>query len=287
MAEDLHKIKRRLGSIRATRKITNAMELVATVKLRKYRANLLASQNYAYELKEILSQLVNASNNKKYKDVFNDYIFENDKEKELVIVVTSDLGLCASYNADIFKFVEKNIKKEDAVLMPIGKKGEKYFKSEGYQLDGSLVNFGNQLFYRDLSDLGEYLLKIFKNKEYRKITLIATKYVNSISFKPRMINLLPLDLTVLNKKLDKESPITDQNVDILLKDLLPKYLTGLIYNAFVEAFVSEEASRRNAMENATDNADDLISELTLSYNKARQDAITREITEVVSTSVRR
>lgn len=283
MSANLNKTKRRILSINSTKKITNAMELVATVKLKRYKDVMMQNSNYVSEIVNLIHKLSYYKNSDKLS------LFElpNDATKDLYIVINSNLGLCASYNNDIYKFVESNIDKNTAQILPIGLKGDQFYKKQGYDLDESFYDLNEKLDYVKVIKLSRYIESLFLNGKFRNIYLIYTRYVNSIKFVPDMIKIYPLEAEQEVNREDRleYAPIFDPDVDTLFDELIPIYTSALLYQKIVESQVSEQASRRTAMENATDNADELIDKLTLEYNKARQAAITQEITEVVSSSL--
>lgn len=276
MAQSLHKTKRRIASIQSTKKITKAMELVATVKFKKYRRVMEANQQYTMEIHDLIHALFAHLTSEEIP-----YLKQGKGEQDLYVVINSTLGLCASYNNEMFNYIKKNVPQEHSVLLPIGLKGAKFYAHEGYQLDQTFVHLNEQLKYEDIMQLGNTLHHEFLKGTYCGIYLIYTHYQNSITFVPHKIQLFPL-----NKKETKAdigyAPIFDPNAKTLIEELIPIYLNSILYQRIVESQVSEQASRRTAMENASDNADDLIEELTLQFNKARQAAITQEISEIVS-----
>lgn len=280
MAQNLNKTRRRIASVNSTKKITGAMELVATVKLKKYRRIMDENKASADEL----VNFINAVFSIRKPDELSSYEKENSAQTDLFIVISSNLGLCASYNNDVIKYVEHHVKKESAVILAIGSKAAEQFKREGYNVDETFINLTDKYNYDDVVNLSNYLLTSYKENKYRSICLIYTKFVNSIKFVPDDLKLLPLDVKVDANPLGYK-PLFDPDYKTLIEEVVPLYVTSTLYQKIVESLVSEQASRRNAMESATDNANDLIDQLTLEYNKARQNSITQEITEVVSTSL--
>ena len=276
MAQALNKTKRRIASVKSTKKITEAMELVATVKLKKFKNKMEANQFYVREIESIISHLFNALG-----DDENPYIKEGKGEQNLVVVINSNLGLCASYNSNVFNFVNNNLNKENDILMTIGIKGELNYEKEGFELVKEYSNLNEKLEYEDVVKLGRFLHSEFMSGKYKTIKLLYTKYINSLRFEPTLINLFPLkdeeNTTVVGYE-----PIYDPNLKTLIDELVPIWLTSSLYQKLIESTVSEQASRRTAMENANDNADELIDKLTIEFNKARQAAITQEILEVVA-----
>ena len=276
MAGNLNKTKHRIASINSTKKITKAMELVSTVKLKKFKNVMLKNELYSNELKSLTCTLFS-----RLDDEENKYAKLNDAEKDLLIVVSSNLGLCAGYNNDIYHYVEQNFDKNEVVIIPIGMKGDSYFKKNGFALNEEFVLLNEKINYLDITRLRKTVLSYFENKKYRSIKLVYTKYVNSIKFVPNTLSLFPLEIENVNDATVIE-PLYDPDLKTLIDNLVPLYVNINLYQKIVESQVCEQASRRNAMENATDNADELISTLTLEYNKARQAQITQEISEVIA-----
>ena len=279
MAQSLHKTKRRISSINSTKKITKAMELVATVKLRRFKNVMLQNEAYANELVNIIHHLF-----ERIEVEDNPYLIESKSNVDLYIVVNSNLGLCASYNNNIFNYVLNNVANEGSVLIPIGYKGQIFFKKEEYEINDEFVSLNDHLAYEEIRKLGEYITREFVNGKYRSIKLIYTHYVNSLKFVPETMDIFPLKQADATNNIGYE-PIFDPDAKTLVEELIPIYVASTLYHKIIESQVSEQASRRTAMENANDNADELIDKLTLEYNKARQAAITQEINEVVSGSI--
>ena len=276
MAQGLNKTKRRIASVKSTKKITEAMELVATVKLKKFKNKMEANQFYVREIEGIISHLFAVLNEDE-----NNYTKEGKGDKNLVVVINSNLGLCASYNSNIFAFVNNNLNKENDVLMTIGIKGELNYERAGFELVKEYSSLNEKLDYLDVVKLGRFLHSEFMSGKYKTIKLLYTKYINSLRFEPTLITLFPLGEQEKNNSFRYE-PIYDPNLKTLIDELVPIWLTSSLYQKLIESTVSEQASRRTAMENANDNADELIDKLTIEFNKARQAAITQEILEVVA-----
>lgn len=280
MAQSLHKTKRRIASVNSTKKITKAMELVATVKLKKFKDVMLKNALYSEELINIIHNLfANLGEENE-----TPYTKEGNSEKTLYVVINSNLGLCASYNNEMFTYVTNNVPKENSLIIPFGIKGESFYKKAGYEVNDEFVSLNEKLVYEDIQKFGNFLNEEFKAGKYKAIKLVYTHYVNSIRFEPNMIDLFPLrDKDV---RPSEYGPMFDTSVSELIEILVPIYVVSTLYQKVIESQVSEQASRRTAMENATDNAEEIIGELTLEYNKARQNAITQEISEVISGSLR-
>jgi len=270
---NLVKTKRRINSVSSTRKITNAMELVASVKLKRFKSTMESGNNYVDSILNIIEKL---NSNINHDDEFN----LNKSNKRLFIIVNSNLGLCASYNNDLFKYASTILNNEDEII-PIGLKGYNHYKSLSFKLNPSYVALSEKINFDDINKFATFILSEFKANKYKSIHIIYMDYINTITYAPSKLQLLPIK-NELEVKEDLIEPIIEPSAIELLNELEPIYVASMIYQAILTSQVSEQASRRIAMENATDNADDLIKNLKLEYNKARQGAITQEITEVVS-----
>lgn len=273
----LNKTKRRISSVNSTKKITKAMELVATVKLKRFKDVMQNNELYSEQIASLMTTLFD----KLGEGDSSIYLKEKPAEKDLVIIVNSNLGLCAGYNNDVYHFVEKNISKKDTIVIPIGIKGDSYYLKNGFDVDESYVSLNEKIIYEDVVKLSRYIHSSFLEGKFKSIKMVYTKYVNSIKFDPTLITIFPLSRSEGVNSFEFP-PLFDPNVKTLIEELVPIYSASILYQKIIESQVSEQASRRTAMENATDNADELIDQLTLEYNKARQAAITQEINEVVA-----
>ncbi|MCQ2796597.1 MAG: ATP synthase F1 subunit gamma [Bacilli bacterium] len=270
----LVKTKRRINSVTGTRKITNAMELVASVKLKRFRDVMTSSSNYIANIKDIMMHL-NRIVDQYDKD---DNVKANNKR--LFIILNSNLGLCAHYNNDIFKFAETLLKKDDEII-PIGLKGYTHYKNQSFKLNENFVSLNEKIDFNDVNKLACFVMNEYHSRKYSEIHIIYMQYVNTLISRAEEERLLPIPFDEDIKE-DLLPPEVEPSPKELIKELEPIYLASAIYQAMVVAQVSEQAARNNAMKNATDNADEILDKLKLEYNKARQGAITQEITEVIS-----
>lgn len=276
MAQSLHKTKRRIASINSTKKITKAMELVSTVKLKKFRRFMENNEAFSNQVADLIQELFARKIDEEIV-----YLKKPKADKDLYVVLHSNFGLCGGYNNNIFNYVKQHVKKEDSVLYLVGTKGLHIYREEGYETNAEYVNSADQLSVTEVMKLGRKLNSLFVEGKYRSVHLIYTHYVNQLKFVPSDLELFPL---VNEKRSDdyRYPPIFDTDIKTLIEELVPLYLNAVLFQKVVESIVSEQTARRTAMENASDNADELIDQLTLEYNKARQAAITQEITEIVS-----
>lgn len=282
MPGGMQEIKRRIKSVESTKKITKAMELVATSKLRKTRNQLEQSKPYYTNVAQTVAEIL--ANCKGNNDSI--YLVENkDIEKEVFIVIASSLGLCGGYNANIFKEIKGAIKPGDYVYS-IGSKATSYLlKNHQGVTDHKFDDLNTTFDFKDVTKLVAELTKMYREKEISKIKIVYTEFVNNLTFRPRIVTLLPVDPSDFDHiEISKKSTLFEPSPEEVLDSLIPMYLQAVIYGYIIESATSENAARRTSMENANDNADELTEQLLLKYNQARQTAITNEISEIVARS---
>jgi F-type H+-transporting ATPase subunit gamma len=280
MASGLISIRRRIKSVAATRKITKAMELVATAKLKKNKDRFMLTATYTSELASLTANVLTRA-----KDHEHLYLNKVEGKGTLYIVVTSNLGLCGAYNANVIKEVLPKIQSGDKLII-VGMKGYNVFKRKELNILHSLLTEVTSQEQLQANEIAKFALTEFKNKNVSKICLVYTRYVNSVTFQPITIDLLPVDPTQFEVKIGKGKEFLDTlfepNIDSVLDVIVPLYFESVIFGKLVEAHTSEQAARRLAMENATDNADEIKDKLLIVYNKERQSAITQEMSEIVA-----
>ena len=283
MSLGLNKTKRRIASIKSTQKITKAMGMVASVKLRRFRDLTAHSQEYADGVRNAMGELFLHDEETK-----THYGQENEGvAATMYLVITSSLGLCAGYNNNIFKFVDSIADKENDLIVPLGEKGKSHFDHDPTYKHVNLdfPDIEKYLDSKHIDDACKRIKDAFNKREFKKVVVVYTHYVNSISFVPEMETLLPVKITP-TPRVDEEycPPLFEPSARRQIHLLMPYYLGAVLHHRLAESQLCEQASRRNAMDNANDNADELLNKLTIEYNKARQSAITQEIVEVVSGS---
>lgn len=267
--------RRRIKSVDATKKITKAMELVSSAKLKKAKDLHEGSKSVRHFVaNECAGSVYEIAKNGLRKD-----LIEKDKEgKTLYIIIASDMGLCGGYNSNITKEAFNDSKKGDEFIL-IGKKIQPFFKTKNLPVKNVYLGMSKEPDFYNTYYVTKEALDSYNSGEYTKIKLVYTKFINSVTFEPTIFSLIP----VLNPFEDMEYPFDNPTEDEeLLKKLLRDYLNSNIYTALIEARVCEYASSRMAMENATDNAIELKDKLLLEYNRVRQANITQEITEIVA-----
>lgn len=282
MPESLVNTKRRITTIRSTEKITKAMKLVASVKYQRWKKYF--EENKAYITGMNQTMLRTLAGVDFYEAGKPNILTSYNKDKTLYIVVTSTLGLCGAYNYNLFKALDPVLKKQDELFF-IGTKGLSHYNNKDYKKHTDYVDLLDNFTYSAVRRMRHQIVRLYKSQNYSKVVLVYTKYVNSLTFTPVLHQLLPLDPKLEGVDEVKKSlnpPIFEPDVQSVLEQILPHYIDASLYHKLIESELSELASRRNAMETATDAADKIQAQLQLEYNKARQNAITQEITEVVA-----
>lgn len=272
-------IKRKIKSVNSTMQITKAMELISTAKLKRNKNRLDITKPYFETVRETVSEIIATE-----KSLKHDFLQVRAVRKTLYIVITADRGLCGGYNTNATKITTTDIdKKHNAKLLTIGKKGRDFFAARGYDIHKSLVFISEKPSFLDAQDIAREALKLYKNEEVDEIKLVYTRLISTISQEATILNLLPIVPEEGAEKQERDEYVTyEPSPEVVLDFLIPKYIESTIFGALIESSAAEQAARRIAMESASDNAVDMISNLTLSYNKARQAAITQEISEIVS-----
>lgn len=277
MSQAVTKIKSRIKSVSGAYKVTSAMKLVSTVKLKQWKGKMIAHKDYVKEVNEIVDLLLKHSKNSN-----SPFMKINEKvTKNLYVVISSTLGLCGSYNNNIFKLADSIISKDDDLIVLGGKginhyKGSKNNQISGFEDYSSIDNSGL------VNKLTNILLSEYEKETYKEIHIIYSEYKNSLVFIARDYKLLPFSRE--NEEAKEYPPIMEPSAEELVNTIVPFYLRSVIYSKLLESEVCEQGARSNAMENATNNAKDLLDELNIEFNKARQASITQEITEIVAAS---
>ena len=276
MPQEVARIKKRIKSVSGSYKITSAMKLVSTVKLKKWKNKMLANKEYALRIDEIAKTVFSS-----VEESNNPYFTRKNADKNLYIVLSSSLGLCGAYNSNIFRLADAKItEKDDAIIL--GNKAISHYQNGAFNHIETFKDYSNVSNTKMIDAIIEYIKKEYLKGTYQEVHLIYTAYKNSLVFHPVDYQILPLKMEV--EKQDAYPPIMEPNQEALIDVLIPLYLKNSVYAKFLESEVCEQASRSNAMENATKNAEDLLESLQIEFNKARQAAITQEITEIVGAS---
>lgn len=275
----LRDIKSRITSTKKTSQITKAMEMVSASKLSRAELNAKSFVPYMEKIQEVVASIAAGST-----DVSHPMLVSRPVKKTGYIVITSDRGLAGAYNSSVlrqvFQTIKQNHKSEDEYgIIVIGRMGRDFFKARGMNIVLEITGVSDQPSYDDISDLSKQAVGMFADGTFDELYLFYNHFVSAISQEVTQKQLLPLtDLAGSTKLTSYEF---DPSAEEILEVLLPQYAESLIYGALLDGKASEHAARMSAMKSATDNAKDLISNLSIVYNRARQAAITQEITEIV------
>lgn len=276
-------LRTRIKSVQSTRKITKAMEMIANAKLVRSRSKMEANREYAQKLQDTVDEIV--MNN---PDAESQYVVKTANPHKVTIVFASDLGLCGGYNANVMKMANEVLDKEDPIYV-IGTSLYSQFKEKGYHVMNDEIISSDKLTFSELKEVMESCINMYQDGKAGTVQILYTKFVNTMTFTPDIDVLLPCVLVKKEKVKEKSNKLPvetlfEPDASSILDSLIPMMVTNVAYSNWMESTTSEQGSRRVAMKTASDNADDLSSSLQLEYNKARQAAITQEITEIVGGS---
>lgn len=281
-------IRLRMKSVKDIMKITNAMYLISSSKLKKARKKLQATEPYFNRIQSTISHILihTPQIDHKFFDARNN--IPDNQRKRGYIIMTADKGLAGAYNHNVLKLAEQELKKgQNNILFVIGQFGRHYFKKKNYNIDPEFLYTAQEPNTYRSRMITDKIIELFEKKELDEVYVIYTKMITSMTAEAEVLQVLPLfrrDFDEAPHNVNDHQfttnflPSPEQVMDVLV----PNYVRGLIYGAMVEAYSSEHSARMTAMESATSSAKDMIKELSLLYNRARQSAITQEITEIVS-----
>lgn len=301
MAGNMKDIQGRIKSVTSTKQITHAMQLVASAKMRKARERADRRRNYTNYVIDTMHLLAPALGTEEVSP----FLRKNDSDRKLYIVITSDKGLAGGFNSNLLKYALASIKdKEKAMMLILGNKGVDFFRRRGFEILDTFTGGSDDAPFNVAEEVAVEATDAFLSGKVGKVDIIYNRFVSVISQKPEKIHVLPLrkedfvdfedtvDTAVTTgeqknestdiKQMDAKVMLFEPNAAEFVNNLIPQYIKNAVYGAMLESAAGELASRRMAMENATDNADEIIADLSLKYNRARQGAITQEITEIVS-----
>ena len=278
---NLKEIKSRITSVKSTIQITSAMKMVSAAKLKKAQDAIIQLRPYSNKLTEIMSSVSSASEDSSQ----NKYSEVRDVNKILLVPITSNRGLCGGFNANIIKKtieIEKELNsKSELTILSIGKKSSEFFKKNKYNVHSTHDDVFQDVNYEDVSKIAELILNDFANEKFDKVILVYNQFKNAATQIVMQEDFLPLNKTQSENSQEAVDYIYEPGKDEILNELIPKSLKTQLFKAILDSHASEHGARMTAMHKATDNAGELKKELTLTYNKARQAAITGEILEIV------
>jgi F-type H+-transporting ATPase subunit gamma len=285
--ETMRDIKRRISSVKSTKKITRAMKMVAAAKLQNSQKNARAAKPFFTKTRKILSDVYKFSHRTDDHSLFQ----KSEGKKKLLIIISSDRGLCGAYNARVIEKAQEFLKENpDTEIYSIGSKARDYLKRRNHDFIKDYEQIDDYPSFSFARELTDEIIEIFKGDKFSQINVVYTHFKSAITQNVKNITLLPIDAKEIDEELNqKGEEVSEDQVDYIyepsakeiLDILLPKYVNNALYSILLESKASEFGSRMTAMDAATDNANEMIDDLTLSYNRARQASITKEITEIV------
>ena len=277
---------RQIKSVQSTQQITKAMKMVSAAKLRRAQDAIIQMRPYAQKLQEMLSNIVSNSEG----DVSMALAAQRPVEKVMIIVVTSDRGLCGGYNSNLIKLAKQTIQekyaaqhaKGNVTILPIGKKGYENFSKTDFRVINNYWDILNGLTFEKAQAAAKHAMDAFANKEVDAVELVYSEFKNAATQRFVAEQFLPVQKVAKAEGQKNADFIFEPGKDILIAELMPKILNTQLFKATLDGNASEHGARMTAMDKASDNANELLKTLKISYNRARQAAITTELTEIVS-----
>lgn len=268
-------IRRRIRSIRNMQQITKAMKMVAAARLRKCQERVIAARPYARQMQEILARLAQAQT-----DATHPLLEKRTVHRVGYVLITSDRGLCGGYNANLIRMTQNLLAEEthEVKFVAVGRKGRDFYRRGKVEILADFIGFGDFPSYSLAREIAQQVIRSYEEGSFDEVYLIYNEFISAISQRPTQIKLLPIEQP--EGKLGKEY-IFEPSPEEILNTLLPKYVETQVFRSLLEGKASEMGAKMTAMGSATDNAKDMIDRLTLQMNRARQAAITKEISEIV------
>ena len=280
---NLKAIKTRIVSVKSTQKITKAMKMVAAAKLRRAQENLIKARPYSNHLREVIAEIAKRAEKEDSK-----FLTTNSTGNDILfLVISGDRGLCGGFNSNITRDVKRFLIEKDGDfdkcdLTFIGKKSYESFKGKNeYSISNFYKDFMDELSFDKARVVSDDLIEAFVSGKYKEVYMIYNEFKSAIAQEVILEKILPIETEKAKEEINIPYIYEPSKIE-LLDRLLNQYLTTEVYRALLESYASEQGARMNAMESATNNADDMISSLTLTYNRARQAAITTQLVEVIS-----
>jgi len=286
MAGQLKEVRNRIKSVTSTQQITKAMKMVSAAKLRRAQDAIIQMRPYARKMQELLSNIVSNTEG----GLGMSLAVERPVEKALLIVITSDRGLCGAFNANLVKLAKATIaeryadqhKKGNVTIWGIGKKGYEYFAKNRYKVDAAHKDIFLHLSFENVQKAAQAAMLAFEEKQFDVVEIIYSQFKNAATQRFEVERFLPVPKVVKKAGATKADFIFEPDKDELIAELMPKILNTQLYKAVLDSNASEHGARMTAMDKASENANEMLRVLKISYNRARQAAITTELTEIVS-----
>ncbi len=287
MAGQLKEVRNRIKSVQSTQQITKAMKMVSAAKLRRAQDAIVQMRPYARKLQEMLSNIVSNTE----IEGGNELAVERPAERVLLLVVTSDRGLAGAYNANIIKLAKQIVREKygaqfgrgNVTVWSIGKKGYEHFaKIGGYNVNDKFKDIFLNLTFDNVQKASQAAVQAYRNREFDRVEIVYSEFKNAATQRYANEQFLPIPRAQNTGSTTKADFIFDPSKEELIAELMPKILNTQLYKAVLDANASEHGARMTAMDKASENANELLRNLKISYNRARQAAITTELTEIVS-----
>jgi len=286
MSGQLKEVRNRIKSVTSTQQITKAMKMVSAAKLRRAQDAIIQMRPYTRRLQDMLSNIVSGSSGEGGMALAD----ERPAERILLIPITSDRGLCGGYNSYVIKLTREVIRtkyaaqqaKGNVTILPIGKKGYEYFLRNNFKVVDSFWDIFSNLAFDNVRRAAVYAQQAFLEKKYDRVELVYSQFKNAATQNFVAEPYLPIPKVEKVKGVKNTDFIFEPAMADLLKEMMPKILNTQVFKAVLDANASEHGARMTAMDKASENANDLLKSLKISYNRARQAAITTELTEIVS-----
>ena len=272
-------IKNRIRSMESTKQITKAMEMVAASKLRRAQTQIQSSRPYFQILRSTIDEIVQSNT-----DFSSPFLQKRSTGKAMYIVIAGDRGLAGGYNSNVLKLAESEMKGKDVTVLPIGKKSVDFFRSRKVNAMTETYAEAADVDIGDCFSVSKQICKAYLNGEFDEVYVVYTNFVSVLSQVPTVMKLLPLTKDENASSASNCDTLYEPSADAVFAAVVPEYLGGILHGALCESRAAEQAARRTAMDAATSNADEMIADLSLKFNRARQAAITQEITEIVAGS---
>ena len=272
-------IKNRIRSMESTKQITKAMEMVAASKLRRAQAQVLNSRPYFHILSSTIDNIVEQN-----RDFSSPYLRKTEGGKAAWVVIAGDRGLAGGYNSNVLKLAWSKMEGTDCTVIPMGKKAVDFFRSR--KTPALIPDYAEaeDISIGDCFTVAKQLCKSYRRGEFTELHIVYTNFVSVLSQEPEIRQMLPLVREQAAASAPRQEILYEPDSTAVFDAIVPEYLGGMIYGALCESRAAEQAARRTAMDSATQNAEDMIADLSLKFNRARQAAITQEITEIVAGS---
>ena len=271
-------IKNRIRSMESTKQITKAMEMVAASKLRRAQSQVIHSRPYFETLYATVHDIAGT-----YRDCDSPYLIARPVQKTAYVVIAGDRGLAGGYNSNILKLVYGQMEQKDVIVLPIGKKAVDFFRAKQINMLTEQYAEAEDVSVGDCFSIAKLLCKAYLAGQIDQVCIGYTNFVSVLSQVPSTLKILPLSPQKTGISSAPDIVYEPDSVSVL-EAIIPEYVGGILYGALCESRASEQAARRTAMDSATQNADEMIADLSLKYNRARQAAITQEITEIIAGS---